>query len=182
MWHSWSIMSLTTWKPTMTVYCNVIVVASPNSHHVNTNIIPSNISVLLSLTSYIWYYVGDSVGTMSRSLSLSCSCFAIVTIRLHVGPKLDPASHRATHPSWAVCLMHSKWLFFITIRQNKKIHIFFSWSHHGPNWLSLHALFSFPVETERLHIWNVQLDCKEGESFISLNDMRLLSVRSAASL
>lgn len=182
MWHSRSIMSQTTWKPTMTTYCNVIMVASPMSHHVNTNIIPSCISVLLSLTSYIWYMWVIPSGRWVAQVSLSCFCFAIVTIRLQGGPKLDPVSPRATHPSWVVCLMHSKWLFFITIRQNKKIHIFFSWSHHGPNWLNLCALFSFPVETERLHILNVQLDCKEGESFISLNATRLLSVRSAASL
>lgn len=96
-----------------------------------------------------------------------CGLVAFVKNALQVNwlQRLTEPHIQAEHLSDAftqnVCFHHDK--------TKQKMRICFSWSHHSPDWLNLSALFSLPLETERIHIFSlsVHLDCKEGESRLS---------------
>lgn len=155
------IMSLTARKPTMTMYCNVTTVSS---------CLNDLFSVIFDTSGWFWAAHGPLTAFIVRN-----------KLQVNWIQHLPETSiHLSDAFTQNVCFHHDK--------TKQKIHIFFIWSHHSPNWLNLSTLFSFPPETERLHILNlsVHLDCKEGESclssFFEWYEADDMSVKSAASL
>lgn len=161
MSHCRHIMSLTTWKPTMTTYT-----VMSSWWHLLTALCEhkyTNISVDLSLCNmwYIWVILSSSCASCYFHCAIVRNRLQLNWIQHLPGPSIQ-VEHLSDAFTQNVCSHHD--------RTKQKIRIFFSWSHHSPNWLNLSALFSFPLETKkRLHILNlsVHLDCKEGEPCLS---------------